>query len=63
MAFLGLSHCAVGTNSPQGHMSWHQCKGTKVGDSRFSFCGGLVKTTKSLSAFLSWFISFLLVDG
>ena len=39
------------------------CKGTDVGDAGFSLCGGLVKTTKSLSAFLSWFISSLLVDG
>ena len=29
------------------------CKGTEVGDVGFSLCGGLVKTTKSLSAFLS----------
>ena len=34
-----------------------------AGDAGFSLCGGLVKTTKSLSAFLSWFISSLLVDG
>ena len=27
------------------------CKGTEVGDTGFSLCGGLVKTTKSLSAF------------
>ena len=27
------------------------CKGTEVGDAGFSLCGGLVKTTKSLSAF------------
>ena len=27
------------------------CKGMKVGDAGFSLCGGLVKTTKSLSAF------------
>ena len=40
-----------------------QCKGTEVGDAGFSLCGGLVKTTESLSAFLSWFISSLLVDG
>ena len=39
------------------------CKGMEVGDVGFSLCGGLVKTTKSLSAFLSWFISSLLVDG
>ena len=39
------------------------CKGTEVGDAGFSLCGGLVKTTKSLSAFLSWFIPSLLVDG
>ena len=39
------------------------CKGMEVGDARFSLCGGLAKTTKSLSAFLSWFISSLLVDG
>ena len=42
-------------------LTW--CKGTEVGDAGFSLCGGLVKTTKSLSAFLSWFISSLLVDG
>ena len=39
------------------------CKGAEVGDAGFSLCGGLAKTTKSLSAFLSWFISSLLVDG
>ena len=27
------------------------CKSTDVGDAGFSLCGGLVKTTKSLSAF------------
>ena len=36
-----------------------KCKGTEVGDAGFSLCGGLVKTTKSLSAFLNWFISSL----
>ena len=39
------------------------CKGTEAGDAGLSLCGGLAKTTKSLSAFLSWFISSLLVDG
>ena len=29
----------------------YMCKGTEVGDAGFSLCGGLVKTTKSLSAF------------
>ena len=41
----------------------YDCKGTEVGDAGFSLCGGLAKTTKSLSAFLSWFICSLLVDG
>ena len=59
--WLGLSSCpvaslvlscrVVATNSPQGHASQRQCKGTEVGDAGFSLCGGLVKTTKSLSAF------------
>ena len=40
----------------------YHCKGMEVGDAGFSLCEGLVKTTKSLSAFLSWFISSLLVD-
>ena len=32
-------------------MSITMCKGMEVGDAGFSLCGGLVKTTKSLSAF------------
>ena len=49
------------TQVADGHLvsNGQWCKGMEVGDAGFSLCGGLVKTTKSLSAFLSWVISSL----
>ena len=45
-----------------GHASGTPLDPVKVqvgGDTGFSLCGGYLKTTKSLSAFLSWFIFLL----
>ena len=41
------------TQVADGHLvsNGQWCKGMEVGDAGFSLCGGLVKTTKSLSAF------------
>ena len=62
--FLVFLLRAVSTNSPWGHASRHQCKGTGWWRCRVLPLWWLVKTTKSLSAFLSWFIfPSLLVDG